>query len=140
MQHTMNGRSALCRHPLLERYFEQIGGRLSFPKDLRRSVIFGRNGLVRDARLESTYWRAATRAGVFQTRKPRAAFYPAALRDRAGRHGLRAGVTVLPRIASWLDMTAVRVRATAVPGIRTAIIVRHASARTRQVAGVCGVS
>jgi hypothetical protein len=138
----MNGRSALCRHPLLERYFEQIGGRLSFRKDLRRSVIFGRNDLVRDASSrKSTYWRAATRAGVFQTRKPRAVFYPAALRDRAGRHGLRAGVTVLPRIASWLDMTAVRVpRATAVPGIRTAIIVRHASARTRQVAGVCGVS
>jgi two-component system CheB/CheR fusion protein len=35
--------------PLLERYFDQTGGRFSFRKDLRRSVIFGRNDLVQDA-------------------------------------------------------------------------------------------
>ncbi|HKS53476.1 MAG TPA: CheR family methyltransferase [Pseudonocardiaceae bacterium] len=35
--------------PLLERYFDQAGGRFSFRKDLRRSVIFGRNDLVQDA-------------------------------------------------------------------------------------------
>jgi two-component system CheB/CheR fusion protein len=34
---------------LLERYFEQSGNRFSFRKDLRRSVIFGRNDLVQDA-------------------------------------------------------------------------------------------
>ncbi|MCE3555379.1 PAS domain S-box protein [Pseudonocardia sp. RS11V-5] len=34
---------------LLERYFEQTGGRFAFRKDLRRSVIFGRNDLVQDA-------------------------------------------------------------------------------------------
>ena len=35
--------------PLLERYFDQAGGRFSFRKDLRRSVILGRNDLVQDA-------------------------------------------------------------------------------------------
>jgi two-component system CheB/CheR fusion protein len=35
--------------PLLERYFDQTGGRFAFHKDLRRSVIFGRNDLVQDA-------------------------------------------------------------------------------------------
>jgi two-component system CheB/CheR fusion protein len=35
--------------PLLERYFDQVGGRFAFHKDLRRSVIFGRNDLVQDA-------------------------------------------------------------------------------------------
>jgi two-component system, chemotaxis family, CheB/CheR fusion protein len=35
--------------PLLERYFDQAGGRFIFHKDLRRSVIFGRNDLVQDA-------------------------------------------------------------------------------------------
>jgi two-component system CheB/CheR fusion protein len=35
--------------PLLERYFDQAGGRFAFHKDLRRSVIFGRNDLVQDA-------------------------------------------------------------------------------------------
>ena len=45
---TTNGRSAPCRLPLLERYFDQAGGRFSFRKDLRRSVIFGRNDLVQD--------------------------------------------------------------------------------------------
>ncbi|HWS39344.1 MAG TPA: protein-glutamate O-methyltransferase CheR [Actinoplanes sp.] len=34
---------------LVERYFEQAGGRYTFRKDLRRSVIFGRNDLVQDA-------------------------------------------------------------------------------------------
>jgi two-component system CheB/CheR fusion protein len=34
---------------LLERYFEPAGNRYVFRKDLRRSVIFGRNDLVQDA-------------------------------------------------------------------------------------------
>ncbi|MGI5132148.1 CheR family methyltransferase [Pseudonocardia sp. CA-107938] len=34
---------------LLERYFDQVNGRFAFRKDLRRSVIFGRNDLVQDA-------------------------------------------------------------------------------------------
>jgi two-component system CheB/CheR fusion protein len=34
---------------LLEKYFERSGGRHAFRKDLRRSVIFGRNDLVQDA-------------------------------------------------------------------------------------------
>jgi two-component system, chemotaxis family, CheB/CheR fusion protein len=34
---------------LVERYFERQGSQLSFRKDLRRSVIFGRNDLVQDA-------------------------------------------------------------------------------------------
>jgi two-component system CheB/CheR fusion protein len=34
---------------LVERYFEASAGRLVFRKDLRRSVIFGRNDLVQDA-------------------------------------------------------------------------------------------
>ncbi|MCO1577425.1 PAS domain S-box protein [Crossiella sp. SN42] len=34
---------------LLERYFEPVGNRYTFGKDLRRSVIFGRNDLVQDA-------------------------------------------------------------------------------------------
>ncbi|GIF14997.1 CheR family methyltransferase [Actinoplanes teichomyceticus] len=34
---------------LLERYFEPVGDRFTFRKDLRRSVIFGRNDLVQDA-------------------------------------------------------------------------------------------
>jgi two-component system CheB/CheR fusion protein len=34
---------------LLERYFETVGNRYTFRKDLRRSVIFGRNDLVQDA-------------------------------------------------------------------------------------------
>jgi two-component system CheB/CheR fusion protein len=35
--------------PIVERYFEASGERLSVSKDLRRAVIFGRNDLVRDA-------------------------------------------------------------------------------------------
>ncbi|HEY0812641.1 MAG TPA: CheR family methyltransferase [Pseudonocardia sp.] len=34
---------------LLDRYFERAGGRYVFRKDLRRSLIFGRNDLVQDA-------------------------------------------------------------------------------------------
>ena len=34
---------------LADRYFERAGGRWAFRKDLRRSVIFGRNDLVQDA-------------------------------------------------------------------------------------------
>jgi two-component system CheB/CheR fusion protein len=34
---------------LLEKYFETVGNRYVFRKDLRRSVIFGRNDLVQDA-------------------------------------------------------------------------------------------
>jgi two-component system CheB/CheR fusion protein len=34
---------------LLERYFEASGNRYAFRKDMRRSVIFGRNDLVQDA-------------------------------------------------------------------------------------------
>ena len=34
---------------LLDRYFEPAGGRYAFRKDLRRSVVFGRNDLVQDA-------------------------------------------------------------------------------------------
>jgi two-component system CheB/CheR fusion protein len=34
---------------LVERYFEPAGGQFTFRKDLRRTVIFGRNDLVQDA-------------------------------------------------------------------------------------------
>jgi two-component system CheB/CheR fusion protein len=34
---------------LLEKYFEKVGSRFVFRKDLRRAVIFGRNDLVQDA-------------------------------------------------------------------------------------------
>jgi two-component system CheB/CheR fusion protein len=34
---------------LIDRYFDQSGGRYIFRKDLRRAVIFGRNDLVQDA-------------------------------------------------------------------------------------------
>jgi two-component system CheB/CheR fusion protein len=34
---------------LIGKYFEPVGGRRTFRKDLRRSVIFGRNDLVQDA-------------------------------------------------------------------------------------------
>jgi two-component system CheB/CheR fusion protein len=34
---------------LLDRYFEPVGNRYLFRKDLRRSIIFGRNDLVQDA-------------------------------------------------------------------------------------------
>jgi two-component system CheB/CheR fusion protein len=35
--------------PFLQRYFDQVGSRFVFNKDLRRAVIFGRNDLVKDA-------------------------------------------------------------------------------------------
>ena len=34
---------------MITRYFEAVGGRYTFRKDLRRSLIFGRNDLVQDA-------------------------------------------------------------------------------------------
>src|SRR5262245_66176664 len=34
---------------LRDRYFELVGTRYAFRKDLRRSIIFGRNDLVQDA-------------------------------------------------------------------------------------------
>jgi two-component system CheB/CheR fusion protein len=34
---------------IVEKYFEPVGSRYSFRKDLRRSIIFGRNDLVQDA-------------------------------------------------------------------------------------------
>lgn len=37
------------RPAFLQRYFDQVNGRYVFNKDLRRSVIFGRNDLVKDA-------------------------------------------------------------------------------------------
>ena len=41
--------SRTCRATLLERYFERTDQRYAFRKDLRRTVIFGRNDLVQDA-------------------------------------------------------------------------------------------
>ena len=35
--------------PLLERYFEQGDQRFTFHRELRRTVIFGRNDLTQDA-------------------------------------------------------------------------------------------
>ncbi|MFC7673422.1 CheR family methyltransferase [Mycolicibacterium sp. GCM10028919] len=35
--------------PLRDKYFERIGDRYAFDKDLRRTVVFGRNDLVKDA-------------------------------------------------------------------------------------------
>jgi two-component system, chemotaxis family, CheB/CheR fusion protein len=35
--------------PLREKYFEPVGSRFAFRKELRRSVIFGRNDIVQDA-------------------------------------------------------------------------------------------
>jgi len=35
--------------PLLEKYFESVGGQYLFRKDLRRCVIFGRHDLIQDA-------------------------------------------------------------------------------------------
>ncbi|MFI5890091.1 CheR family methyltransferase [Actinoplanes sp. NPDC051513] len=45
------GQQAVAAVPpeLLERYFERAGDRYVFRKDLRRSLIFGRNDLVQDA-------------------------------------------------------------------------------------------
>jgi two-component system CheB/CheR fusion protein len=35
--------------PMLEKYFEHVGDRYTFHKDLRRTVIFGRHDLIQDA-------------------------------------------------------------------------------------------
>ncbi|WP_433362589.1 CheR family methyltransferase [Actinoplanes sp. CA-142083] len=50
-RHGSYGQQAVAAVPpqLLERYFEQSGNLYVFRKDLRRSVIFGRNDLVQDA-------------------------------------------------------------------------------------------
>jgi two-component system CheB/CheR fusion protein len=50
-RHASYGEREMAAVPpeLLKRYFEQTGGRFVFRKDLRRSVIFGRNDLVQDA-------------------------------------------------------------------------------------------
>lgn len=46
---------------LLDRYFESVNGRYVFRKDLRRTVIFGRNDLVKDAPISvSICWYVAT--------------------------------------------------------------------------------
>jgi two-component system, chemotaxis family, CheB/CheR fusion protein len=59
---------------LREKYFEQLDGRFVFTKDLRRSVIFGRNDLVQDAPISRIdllvcrntlmYFNAATQAVI----------------------------------------------------------------------------
>ncbi|HEX7107000.1 MAG TPA: CheR family methyltransferase [Acidothermaceae bacterium] len=38
----------------IEKYFEPVGGKRAFRKDLRRAVIFGRNDLVQDAPISRT--------------------------------------------------------------------------------------
>jgi two-component system CheB/CheR fusion protein len=60
--------------PLLQKYFEQVDGRYVFTKELRRSVIFGRNDLVHDAPISRIdllvcrntlmYFNAATQAVI----------------------------------------------------------------------------
>ena len=42
-------RSSRSRPELRQRYFQPADQRLAFRKDLRRTVIFGRNNLVQDA-------------------------------------------------------------------------------------------
>ncbi|KUH92818.1 chemotaxis protein CheR [Mycobacterium sp. IS-3022] len=59
---------------LLDRYFENTNGRYVFRKDLRRSVIFGRNDLVKDAPISKVdllacrntlmYFNAATQRNI----------------------------------------------------------------------------
>jgi two-component system CheB/CheR fusion protein len=61
---------------LVEKYFERTGQRYTFAKDLRRSVIFGRNDLVQDAPISHVdlllcrntlmYFNAETQASVVQ--------------------------------------------------------------------------
>ncbi len=61
---------------LIERYFQRANANLSLNKDLRRSVIFGRNDLVRDAPISKLdlllcrntlmYFNAETQAGVIR--------------------------------------------------------------------------
>jgi two-component system, chemotaxis family, CheB/CheR fusion protein len=60
--------------PLRERYFERVEHRYAFRKDLRRTVIFGRNDLVQDAPISRVdllicrntlmYFNAETQAGI----------------------------------------------------------------------------
>jgi two-component system CheB/CheR fusion protein len=60
--------------PLRARYFETVGGRSLFTKELRRSVIFGRNDLVQDAPISRIdllacrntlmYFNATTQAAI----------------------------------------------------------------------------
>jgi two-component system CheB/CheR fusion protein len=60
--------------PMLERYFERVEQRYAFRKELRRTVIFGRNDLVQDAPISRIdlltcrntlmYFNAETQAGV----------------------------------------------------------------------------
>jgi two-component system CheB/CheR fusion protein len=60
----------------LEKYFEQQGAKYAFRKDLRRSVIFGRNDLVQDAPISRVdllvcrntlmYFNAETQAKILQ--------------------------------------------------------------------------
>jgi chemotaxis methyl-accepting protein methylase len=49
----------------LERYFELQGSRYCFRKDLRRSVIFGRNDLVQDAPISRVFRKAVNAAVSF---------------------------------------------------------------------------
>ena len=61
---------------LLDTYFEQVGGRYCFHKDLRRAVIFGRHDLLKDAPISRIdllvcrntlmYFNAETQAQVLQ--------------------------------------------------------------------------
>ncbi|GAA4668397.1 MULTISPECIES: CheR family methyltransferase [Amycolatopsis] len=60
----------------VQKYFERVGGRYIFHKDLRRSVIFGRNDLVQDAPISRIdllvcrntlmYFTAETRANILR--------------------------------------------------------------------------
>jgi two-component system CheB/CheR fusion protein len=62
--------------PFRERYFEPVNGQHSFTKELRRSVIFGVNDLIRDAPISRLdlltcrntliYFNAETQAGVMR--------------------------------------------------------------------------
>ena len=62
--------------PMVEKYFEPAGQRLTFLKELRRAVIFGRNDLVQDAPISHVdllccrntlmYFNAETQANIVQ--------------------------------------------------------------------------
>jgi two-component system CheB/CheR fusion protein len=62
--------------PLLEKYFERTDSRYTFRKELRRSVIFGRNDLVQDAPISKIdllvcrntlmYFNAPTQAAILR--------------------------------------------------------------------------
>ena len=75
-----------CPTTLRDRYFERTGERFAFRKDLRRSVIFGRNDLVQDAPISRVdLLCAATRSC---TSPPRRRRDPAPLPLRAAAGGL----------------------------------------------------